>query len=773
MNYTEENNNISRAKFLKASGLMAAGLALLPGFASSMAAGKGLGDYQIIMPENATEVEKQAAELLGKYLSEISGSTMSPLAEADAKGTNTIYIGQTNYAKAQGVDAGKIAEGGYQYKSVGNNLIIAGGTKKGILYGVDDLLESIGVKKFAPDYTFVPKGKAVSFANADKMYAPMIKYRTCSYSSMGDQNYSDWHKLSSRQDWGLFVHTFGTLMPPKEYGKTHPEYYSLIKGIRSPGTQLCLSNEEVATVLIENLKKKIAEKPLPTYWSVSQDDNDQYCQCDNCKALNEKYGGVPSGSVIYFVNKVAKAIPDKMISTLAYWYTRKAAKNIKAEPNVNIMLCNIESRRNAPVFDTDPAFSADLKDWGAMASDIIIWDYNIQFTNFFGPFPNLYTLKPNIKFYTDNQVKALFMQSNAEPAAEMALLRSYMIYKLMWDPSLDDKAIVDEFVNGYFGAGGPYIRQYVDSMHQSMVQSGIKLNIFGDPIDAKEGYLSTAMMAQYNQLFDKAEAAVKSNPDQLLRVQVARLPIMYAAIQIGRTEIDTPRSMYKRTATGSVIGKPEMKALVSKFVEGCQKKDVKLVRERAGSPEHFLAAYTRIFDNMALTDKTKSFKKKITSITTPDPKSKGVEALTDGVFASYEAWQSADQNWVFYTGQHMDFVLDLGAVVPVNTVNMDFLNPQAQPDWHLFSLPKFVTYSVSADGQTYSDPVQIDNSNNPNPIDNPGISKIPIMAFKTDMKPGSKARYIKVHAESLLKMPSWHIRSGQPASIYTDQIVVT
>ena len=40
------------------------------------------------------------------------------------------------------------------------------------------------------------------------------------------------------------------------------------------------------------------------------------------------------------------------------------------------------------------------------------------------------------------------------------------------------------------------------------------------------------------------------------------------------------------------------------------------------------------------------------------------------------------------------------------------------------------------------------------------------------MKEGTNARYIKVHGESLLKMPSWHIRSGEPVSIYSDEIVV-
>ena len=776
MSNSTKTNEITRLQFLKNSGLLAAGVTLLPGFVNANLkvekdnSNAKISDFTIIIPVAANALEKQAAQQLQQYLSKIAGTEIAVVTEIGFKGKKAIYIGKTIYAKTQKVNFKKIDGDGYFYKSAGNNLIIAGGNKKGVLYGVYDFLEGLGFRKLAPDYVYVPKAREFSLPKKDVTFNPLITYRTTSYGQMDDQEYSDWNKLSSRSDWGLFVHTFATLVPPQQYGQTHPEYYSLRNEERKPATQLCLSNQEVADVLIDNLKNKIAEKPEAAYWSVSQNDNDQYCQCDNCKALNEKYGGVPSGSIIYFVNKVAKAIPDKIISTLAYWYTRKAPQNIKIEPNVNIMLCNIESRRQAPVYETDPAFSKDLKDWGALTNDILIWDYNIQFTNFFDPFPNLYTLKPNINFYTDNHVNALFMQANSEPAAEMALLRGYLISKLMWKPDADDKIIMDEFLNKYYGAAGPYIRRYIDVMHESLVKSGMQLNIFGDPVDAKDAYLSSEMMPQYNQLFDEAEKAVSNDPELLRRTRVARLPIMYAAIQIGRTEIDTPRSLYRRDANGIVTGKPEMKALVNSFVDGCVHEKVKLVRERSGSPEHFLEAYNRIFTKMEETSKDKSFKKTITPITNPSNKSKGVDSLTDGIFASYESWQSPDPNWVYYTGNHMDFVLDLGEVTPVSSVNMDFLNPQAQPDWHLMALPKYVTYATSLDGATYSDEIRIDNPNNPNPRENPEISKISIQSFQTNL--AVSARYIKVHAENLLMAPAWHIRAGQPMSIYTDEIVV-
>jgi len=770
---------LSRLDFLKNTGIVATGLAFFPSQVSARLQSTSLGaalftggnlKVKVILSREAKAIEMQAAQKLQQHLLTIVGSSVEIVEEGiEIKGT-AIYLGQTNFAKSKNIDFNIIQEDGYLNKIEGEKIILVGGLKGGIIYGVYDLLEELGFKRFGANETTSPKTASLLNFKKEKLFNPKIKYRTTSYSQMAPQDYADWHKLSSRDDWGLFVHTLDTLVPAKIYAKSNPAYYSLIDGVRRPGTQLCLSNPEVLQVLIASLKVKMAEKPNATYWSVSQDDNDRYCACENCKALNQKYGGVPSGSIIWFVNQVAKAFPNKIISTLAYWYSRKAPKNIQIESNVNIMLCNIESTREAPVFVTDKAFSNDLKDWGALSKDILIWDYNIQFTNFVSPFPNLYTIQPNIKFYTENNVNALFMQANNEPAAEMALLRSYLISKFMWNPDLEENEVMDEFLNGYFGAAGVFIKKYIDSMQASLQKSKMKLSIFGDPIHAKEAYLSSSMLITYNKLFDQAEKAVATNASLLQRVQTARLPLMYAAIQIGRTEVDTDRSMFYTKQNGNIAVKPEMKKLVTTFINRCLKEKIKLLRERAGSPEHYLEAYQRIFTNMEEIEKAVSFKKKIIPITAVAEKSKPAQSLTQGVFASYESWQEPDQNWVYYTGTHMDFILDLGAVTEVNLVNMDFLNPQAQPDWHLFALPKNVSYSLSLDGVHYDDAVVVNNPNNPNPIENPGVKLISIFSFNQAFK--TKARYIKVHAESLLKTPSWHIRSGSPISIYCDQIVV-
>jgi hypothetical protein len=773
------HKKMTRLDFLKRSSMLAAGLPLLPhSLAALVKTGspvsmKELAAYQIVVPDQTTPLEQQAAEKLQLYLSEMSHGKLVLIKEADHQHAPAFFIGQTKYAKAQHIDTVPLKEDGFTCHPVDKSLILVGGTGKGVLYGIYGLLELWGFRMYTSTSIDLPKALSIRIPKEPYTVVPAVQFRSTSYRDTRDPEYTNWHRLSSRNDWGLFVHTFNDLVPPDRYGKSHPEYYSLINGNRLPGTQLCLSNPELPAVLIANLKDKIAEKPAATYWSVSQNDNDQYCRCEPCTQLNAKYGGVPSGSILDFVNKVAQAFPTKTISTLAYWYSRTPPQNIKTEPNVNIMLCNIESKRHKPVFETDPAFSNDLTAWGKLSDNILIWDYNIQFTNLVSPFPNLHTIKPNIGFYTAHHVNSLYMQANSQGGGEMAGLRAYMISKLMWDPNADDSAIMNEFLNGYYGDAGPYIRQYIDKMRVSLLASGLKLDIFAGPENAKDAYLSPEMIAVYKALFDQAQKAVEQHPPLLTRVKAARLPILYAEIQIGRNEVDTPRSMFAHTADGKVFAKPEMKLLVEQFVTGCKQDGVTRLRERSTTPDEYQASYSRVFTNMEQMQHAKSLGRQIKSTTLPEGGADAAQRLTGGLFGSFESWSAPDVNWVAYKGKHMDFVLDLGAVMPVQSVSMDFLNAQAQPDWNLLVLPRYVTYATSADGQSFSDAAKVDNPNNPNPKENPDIAKVPYQTFRADLGTSNQARYIKVHAENILQMPSWHIRAGQPAWIYTDQIVVT
>ena len=114
-------------------------------------------------------------------------------------------------------------------------------------------------------------------------------------------------------------------------------------GERVPG-QPCLSNPDVLELVKAGIARWIDEYPRAKYFSVSQNDNWDYCRCPQCASVDAAEGS-PSGSMITFVNKVAayaKTLnPGVFIHTFAYQYTVTPPKNARPADNVVVQLCSI------------------------------------------------------------------------------------------------------------------------------------------------------------------------------------------------------------------------------------------------------------------------------------------------------------------------------------------------------------------------------------------------------------------------------------------------
>jgi hypothetical protein len=598
---------------------------------------KGKPKSSIIIPEKPTAIEVQSAMVLQDYLQRISGAVIPILSDSVKTKDYEILIGKVNRESLKDVETSKLGGNGLLIRTSERNLIISGGTEKGLLYGVYTFLEKYsGCRKYSSTYTYLPEKKTIALGPINDLQLPSFEYRESHYRDGSDPQYREWHKLDSHGErgdntskWGSWVHTFASLLNPVEYGEDHPEYFSYYEGTRhagivpswdgksvQPESQLCLSNPEVLEIVCKNLQTQIDRNPSALYWSVSQNDNVNYCQCPECVATDLKYASfepgtkwygthanslyspIGSGSVINFINKVAERFPDKIISTLAYQYTRVPPKDIVPAKNVNIMLCNIESPRNVPIQKGDTAFSSDLEGWGKLTDNIIVWDYVIQFSNLISPFPNLYTLKPNIQFFYKNRVSALFEQGNREIGGEFAELRGYLISKLMWDQNADVDWLINDFLTGYYGKASDEIKEYIDILHKNkMDQAGFKLSIFGGPELEKDILLTDSMITVFNKIFDRAENEVSDSPVILDHVKSARLPVYYATLQIARNEKTGPRGAFIMSADNSLKPDPDIVKTLYAFVYQCIRTNVTRVSEWHTTPKEYLANYLQYLED--------------------------------------------------------------------------------------------------------------------------------------------------------------------------------
>ena len=194
--------------------------------------------------------------------------------------------------------------------------------------------------------------------------------------------------------------------------------------------------------------------------------------------------------MLRFVNEVAKRFPDKIISTLAYQYTRSAPLITKPEANVNIMLCTIEENRAKSLAGS--GFEKDLKDWAAITNNILIWDYVINFSHMVMPFPNWPTLQENIQLFKQNGVQMIFEQGYNSPSSEMQPLRAFLLSKWVWNPNLNADSLIYEFTENYYGPAGAIVREILRAQVKDLQNSGKSLTLYEPPITHISGYLSPA-----------------------------------------------------------------------------------------------------------------------------------------------------------------------------------------------------------------------------------------------------------------------------------------
>ena len=516
--------------------------------------------YRIAIDPIASESEKWAAEELQHWLKEITGAELPVQDINDAYSGPQIIIGyNTSMKKKTGADSPVESDESFRYFNSGPDICIYGGSQRGTMYGVMAFLENeLGCRWYTPTVSVIPRRDEISFTSYSHSESPGIRVRNdfyfeafdpvwCARNKMNGTMGSTKDTLNAEEKWAVqrkqpggvesywAVHTFYPLMPPEEFYDKHPEYYSLINNKRvHEEAQLCLTNPDVLKIVTERIKKRIRQNPEYLIYDVSQNDWDNPCQCDKCQAIVKREGS-ESGPVLWFVNQVAEAVekefPDKYIGTLAYKYTRKPCKTIHARNNVVIRLCSIECcfSHDIKSCPRNEPFLEDLKGWSAIAPNLYIWDYVVYFQHYLMPYPNIRVLQPNIRTFRENNAIGIMEQAAYQcRGGEFAELRSYVISRLLWNPDCDVEDVIDDFIYGYYGRAGKYVRQYFDLLYSRITPEThmhIETSRY-ERLTAQDKIFSDEFVEKSSAIFEEA-ARVADNTEILNRVELASLPVLY------------------------------------------------------------------------------------------------------------------------------------------------------------------------------------------------------------------------------------------------------
>ena len=451
----------------------------------------------VVVPDEATTVEKFAASELAGELGKCLGATPEIVREGAANGGVKLYVGATKAAKAvRGKKPWQTDE--VFLKSVADGVVLDGDPIRAPIYAVDLYLEKYcGVRWWTSDAATYPKLSAAPVNDIAIEYAPQFKYRETYYLDGFDPlfkvrskgNFTSQtrfllselkfippemggnHRLYFFEGRRSAYHSFFEILPPDVYFGKHPDWYSLVGGTRE-AKQLCLANDEMKAEYIKETLRRLREDPSVDFIQVSQNDWKGCCECEKCKAMMDEDGGVPSGPYLRFANDVAEAVekefPDVRIDTFAYLFTRKAPTKTRPRHNVVVRLCDIECDFARPLTDPLPPHEAkfvqDLADWRRVAGgNLFLWDYLANFKGYMLPHPNIGVIAPNIRLFAANGAVGVFEQGDALcSAGSFATLRHYVASHLLWDPADDENRLIDEFLAGYYGASAaPILKKFI------------------------------------------------------------------------------------------------------------------------------------------------------------------------------------------------------------------------------------------------------------------------------------------------------------------------
>jgi hypothetical protein len=505
-------------------------------------------DYSIVMSVDASPSEVRAANELHYFLNEITGARFPVVTDAKRLGGKLILLGKNRYSDRlrPGVPYDKLGAEGFTLRTTGANVVIAGGRERGTMYGVYTFLEKLGCRWVAADSARIPKTRTLKLAPLDEIQTPAFEYRDIYIAEAWDKDWAARNKTNgglSRLDASTggkiqyfpFVHSFYAMVPPEKYFKDHPEYFSLVDGQRrGEKAQLCLTNPDVLRIGIESVLRWMKEHPEATISSVSQNDYDGQCECDKCRQVEREEGGSAAGPLLRYVNAVAEAVekqyPQKLIDTLAYFYSESPPSKTRPRANVRIRMCPIGAC-NAHPYEKCPHnayIMKNLKAWSRITNNIYVWHYNANFTHFLLPVPDFDELAADVEMYQRNGVVGLFMQGNGVAVADNGPLRAYVLSRLLWNPKADVSQALNEFHETYYGKAAAPMRAYFD-----LVQKLVRFAPAGEGQHwwcCRSPLFADARLARAKELFGQALASAE---DETIRkhVSLAQLSIRYAEMR--------------------------------------------------------------------------------------------------------------------------------------------------------------------------------------------------------------------------------------------------
>lgn len=535
---------------------------------------QGKSSYKIVCAENASEEERFAASELRDLFREATNVQLLIVSDEEVSETDKyISIGQTKFVQNKDFlpASAEYGTSGYVINTEGNNVFIVGGGTTGTIYGTYKFLEYIlDYDYFYPEIYNLERGTTdIPLMDYDVSIIPDIQYNAMQYSSFCSTQtqrlkYS-MQRFPTTAVNGETGHSSVSGWFPKsvylneaDEENYHPNWYML------PGSddtdkvfdgtnvsQLCYTARgdeaeysAMVNTAVSTMQAKMIENQSAYIFDFSLTDDYNWCNCDTCVAITNKYGE-ESALLIRFLNDVTetveawfeteegKAYKREFFVNFYAYYTLVDAPvqnnngelsivddSVKCNKHVVPQLADIEMDYTQSIHDEINLDSKQrFEAWNFVSENMSGYYYSARYNDYLSPLDTFNDMQALYQFSEEMGLVYIYNLGTGGAGQEKGFatgwcaLRTYLASKLGVDTSIDMNTYIDKFFRGvYLDAAEPMRKifnewRFTEEYNSKTYPEYVGKNSYYRDVK-KEKYYSQSLLERWKEYFDEALEAI-------------------------------------------------------------------------------------------------------------------------------------------------------------------------------------------------------------------------------------------------------------------------
>ncbi|MCC5918111.1 MAG: DUF4838 domain-containing protein [Cryomorphaceae bacterium] len=537
-------------------------------------------------------------------------------------------------------------------------------------------------------------------------------YREPYFQYNWEKSFRTWNSTQTLDEvWGIWGHNIAKNV------EVTADMLATVDNVKV-NNQFCFSSKALEDALVEAIKQKKEEWAKPNKFMIMPEDNALVCTCEKCKSHGNTLKNA-SPAVFTMLNKVAERLPQQQLYSTAY-ITTDAPPPFKLRSNVGVMVSTMSFEKGVVIEGSNQEAKIRnlLNQWKELTNTIYLWDYAINFDNYFESYPTLQIQQKNLQFFLENGVTGVFMQGNEAGYAAFSSLKSFVYSQLLQNPSTDVKKLIDIYFKAKYPLTGEILAEYYQRIDERAFQSRRTLDIYGNWESAIKKYL---LANELTLLLKKIDRVI--NQCELDEVQA--LNPLLAALYFQRLELMRINGIGMNGYAGSIDDNytarvsDEAKQMFNKLSAYIRISNLEVFNESG----FLLSDYLEYWNKQLLNNSYKNyaFGKKLKPLGKMD-EGYPIKMINDGAVGFFDY----NNNWMINSVDALSFEIAASEVYNTQHIRMCFLNNVR----HRIHLPQKVIVTIG--DRRYETNLELDN------VDDKEITKqcveIPVKIISGDNK---------------------------------------